>query len=451
MQLLLNGLNGNYLRNILLNAAEHTERVDAAVAYASDNGLLFDWCWDNKLPLRFWGRFDEEVPVSIPVLERFLSRRSGRYVCKLVRRFHPKVIWWRGYGAYIGSANLTQSAWWNNVEAGVFLSEVELTAGGHDLELEHLFIEIDKHAAPLTQELFEFLSARNKELTRRGIAQKGADEAMLRTELVPHWDGLARSSSRSATDQRRQAFLDEWNSTLQIIRDIAAKISKEENRPTWVGSSAPLGAQADQFLHAHYYQRTFDGRRADFERHFGLNRKDPDAAVDAATRWWQTLPSTSAENEMLNKTAPALQRAFSQEILPALTEDQFVRVLGCVHSAREYARRAPNRFVGLKDGRPYEIPEKVDALARHIYRAPQRGGNSVLQTLAFILYGGRPEEVPQRLWEALADPKRKIELLGVSALGEIVGWALPARFPPRNGRTSKALRSLGYDVTVHVG
>ncbi|NTC82528.1 MULTISPECIES: phospholipase D family protein [Rhizobium/Agrobacterium group] len=451
MELLLNGINGNYLRNILLQAAEETHRVDAAVAYATENDLLFDWCWENKLPLRFWGRFDEQVPVSIPILERFLSRKSGRYVCKLVRQFHPKVIWWRGFGAYIGSANLTQSAWWNNVEAGVFLSETELVDGGHDLELEQLFAQIEAHAAPLTQELFDLLSARNKELTRRKLAQKEADEAFNATTLVPHFPGLARTSTKSANEKRRQAFLDEWNSTIQTIRDIAAKISVDANRPSWVGATAPLGAQADQFLHAHYYQNTFDGRRADFESHFTKNRNDPDAAVEITIKWWRKLPDSSAENRMLNKTAPALRRAFSEELLPGLTEDQFVKVLGKVHATREYARRAPNRLIGLKGGQPYDIPEKVDALARHIYRAPTRGGVSALETLSYILYGGRIDDVPQRLWDAIVDPKRKIELIGVSALGEIVGWALPDRFPPRNGRTSKALRSLGYDVTVHVG
>ena len=92
----------------------------------------------------------------------------------------------------------------------------------------------------------------------------------------------------------------------------------------------------------------------------------------------------------------------------------------------------------------------MDALARHIFRAPKRGGVSVIETLQFVLYGGRSDDIPQRLWEAITDRKRKVDLLGVSAMGEIVGWALPDLFPPRNGRTSKALRSLGYDVTVHV-
>ncbi len=447
---MLNGINGNYLRNILLKAVSETERVDAAVAYATQSDLLFDWCWDNKLPLRFWGRFDEQVPVSIHVLERFLLHRSGRYVCKLVRQFHPKVIWWRGFGAYIGSANLTQSAWWNNVEAGVFLTETEMVDGGHDLELEQFFREIESHAAPLTQELFEHMKARNKELSRRQAAQSPADEAFLSTSLVPDFPGLARSSTKSASEKRKQAFLDEWNSTLQIIRNISSQISRDGNRPSWVGPDAPLGAQADQFLHAHYYQNTFDGRRADFEAHFNKNRNDPDAALEGAISWWRTLPHSAGENKMLNKTAPVLRRAFSEELLPRLTEDQFVRVLGKVHATRDFARRAPNRLIGLKGGRPYDIPEKVDALARQIYRAPDRGGVSALETLSYVLYGGRTEDVPHRLWEATVDPKRKIELIGVSALGEIVGWALPDKYPPRNGRTSKALRSLGHDVTVHV-
>jgi hypothetical protein len=66
MKLVLGGVNGLYLREILENAGDEVERVDAAVAYATDDRLLFDWCWEKEVPLRFWGRFDEGVPVSLP-------------------------------------------------------------------------------------------------------------------------------------------------------------------------------------------------------------------------------------------------------------------------------------------------------------------------------------------------------------------------------------------------
>src|SRR5665213_935265 len=200
MKLVLGGVNGLYLREILDAAVKTTERVDAAVAYATDDRLLFDWCWDKEIPLRFWGRFDEAVPVSMPILRRFLSRNSGRYVCKLVRCFHPKVIWWRGYGAYIGSANLTQAAWYNNVEAGLFLTDDELDASGQALELDTLFAKIDQAASPLTKELMDLLDQRSAELQRRHTAQKAADTAFLATDLVRPWEGLVQVTSKSANN-----------------------------------------------------------------------------------------------------------------------------------------------------------------------------------------------------------------------------------------------------------
>src|SRR5690242_5139787 len=126
MKLILNGINGRFLREINDNAVSQTERVDAAVAYATKGSLLFDWCLEHDIPLRFWGRFDESVPVGTQLLKTFLDQRSLNYSCKLVRSFHSKVIWWHGYGAYIGSANLTDAAWYRNIEAGCFFTEAEM-------------------------------------------------------------------------------------------------------------------------------------------------------------------------------------------------------------------------------------------------------------------------------------------------------------------------------------
>jgi hypothetical protein len=72
-----------------------------------------------------------------------------------------------------------------------------------------------------------------------------------------------------------------------------------------------------------------------------------------------------------------------------------------------------------------------------------------LQVIHYVLYGGTDETLPIRLWEATTDGPWRIEHLGISALGELVGWALPDKFPPRNNRTSKSLRSLGFPVAVH--
>ena len=98
----------------------------------------------------------------------------------------------------------------------------------------------------------------------------------------------------------------------------------------------------------------------------------------------------------------------------------------------------------------YTIPQKLDALTAHIWNSKAENGSSVTGVITYILYGGPDDLLPERRWEAVADPKWKLECMGISAYGELVGWAMPDKFPPRNGRTSKALRSLGYDVQVHV-
>lgn len=452
MRLILNGVNGRYLLEVVMNALEKTERVDAAVAYASDDRLLFDWCWDQGIPLRFFGRFDDGLPISVPVLEKFLKRGSARYVCRLVRCFHPKVIWWRGYGAYIGSANLSGAAWYNNVEAGVFITDDELSASGHAEQLEAFFATLERQSSPLTDELMDLLRRRAAEINRQRRDDQEAATRHLETHLVNPWEGLAQVNSTSAGDRQRVAFLEEWKSTLQIIRDVSGIVSRPEFRPSWVSADAPLGAQADQFLHAHYYQRTFDGRRADYEAHFERNKSDPDAAVRAAASWWKSLTAApSSEDVMLNETAPALRAALAPERLPSMSQDGFVDLLSNVHACREFARRVPNESVGLPGGRNYTIPEKLEAMGRHIWRSSNERGKPVVAMLEWVLHGGPSADLPERMWDALYGPDWHVPHIGVSTLGEIVGWAQPDVFPPRNGRTSKALRSLGFPVRVHVG
>jgi hypothetical protein len=450
-------VNDKYLRDIIENAQSEidrdglaTERVYAAVAYATEENLLFDWCLKNRIPLRFWGRFDEGIPVSIRILKRFLDEKSPNYSCRLVRQFHPKVIWWRGFGAYIGSANLSQSAWWKNFEAGVFLRENELVASGQDIELEQFFREIDRRASLLTDELFELIQRRSLDLENLRKRDSRDAAMFLATDYVQPWEGLGRISGKKASDKQRDDFLREWNGTLQILRDIGANVSKPENRPTWVRPGAPIGTQADQFLHAHYYQRTFDGRRADYERYFQRAQSNPGKAVEEAIEWWRALETPpNNEDRTLNEWAPYLREMLAANHLSKISEDDFVQIFSRIHATIEYARRVPNKVVGLEDGRPYTMAEKIDALARHIYRQPN-AGPPPLETLRYVLYEGPDDELPNRMWNALSDSALRIDNFGVSALGELIGWALPNRFPPRNGRTSKALRSLGYDVTVHV-
>ncbi|MGY4803765.1 hypothetical protein [Teichococcus aerofrigidensis] len=262
-----------------------------------------------------------------------------------------------------------------------------------------------------------------------------------------------RTSPKSAAQKRRQAFLEEWYATLQQLRDIGAAVSRPENRPSWVNSIAPAGAQADQFLHAYYYQRTFEGAKANYPAHYEKNKGRHDAALSEAITWWRSLPKAPGnEHHMLNVTAPSLQAALAEPRLAAMTATDFRIICNGVHAITDYSRRVRNKAVNLPDdGTRYTIPQKLDALAARVWNDQGSDGGRVRALLRHILYGGPSDQLPERLWQGIEDPKWKIEGLGISALGELIGWARPDQFPPRNGRTSKALRALGYPVTIHVG
>lgn len=445
MRLVLSAINGEYLRDIIETAGPSTERVDAAVAYVSREDLLFNWCWKYEIPLRFFGRYDETVPISPPILRRFLDRRSARYTCKLVRKFHAKVIWWHGVGAYIGSANLSDSAWYRNVEAGTFYDETELVALGLDIELKHFFSTLELHGSPLTDEICSAIELRAKQLAKIRDADAADAKAALDNPHVQPWDGLVQTPRKAASERQRDEFLKEWNSTLTLLRNLSVKL--DDNRPAWVREDAPAGAHVDQFLHAHYYNRVMEKGRSLFEEHHLENVRDPDSAERKAMEWWHNLKTPpSNEDRMLNDWAPYLRDALSIDGLRNETPEHLFAIFQRVHAIADHARRIPNQIVNLPSTRQYAMDEKTSALAQRIFDARSDGGATVFDLLRFVLHDGDPSEVPSRLWEGLKNPKWKIDHIGQSALGEIVGWALPDRYPPRNSRTSKALRSLGHAV-----
>ncbi len=453
MKLIMNGINGKYLRDILLklDSVEKTDEVLAAVAYATDTSLLFDWCWNNNIPLKYYGRLDDGVAVSINVLNNFFNKKSANFVCKLVEHHHAKVIWWRGFGLYIGSANLTGKAWGNNtIETGCFFSEEDKEIDDDMAsDLFALFAKLEEHSTPLTEELVIDMQKRLTVLKENVIDATEFWKSLNFTR----WDGLGRITNKKPNEIKREEFLQEWYATLQELRDIGERVSQPKNRPKWINDTVPMGAQADQFLHAHYYERAFSGRKSNHNHLFEENKNRKEAILTEAIEWWRNLPQApDGEGEMLNDIAPFLQQALSQQALRNMDEIAFHEICMQVHAITNYANRVRNKSVNLpSDGTKYNNSKKIQALAQTIWNDDSSAGERVKGLLNFILYDGTEKQLPERLWQGVSDPKWKIKGLGISSLGEIVGWALPDTFPPRNGRTSKALKSLGYDVKIHVG
>lgn len=455
MELKLSQRNHPPLPGLCKEALNKCDEVWAAVAYVMDTKTLIQPCYDKKIPLKLWARHDYSLPVKPEILQQFLNWQSPNYTCKLVQGiFHPKIIWWKGYGIYFGSANLTDAAWFKNFEAGVFLSEFDIEEQNVRSEIEDYFELIDGHSHALTQELVKKIAdyERNNEFKALQNSRWNAEKI----ELLPKLDSLSASDrERKKGNRQKNEFSREWNETLEHLRVIARIVSTDEFRPGWVQANTPTGVQADQFLHAYYYQHVRSGSHALHRQKHEENHANPEAARNTALRWWKNtfIPDPNdAHNEqtMMNEWAPYLQKVFQPNRILNMTEAEFGAAMIKIHAFRTYAgHNAKNQDLGLPRNETFTADTRREILAKKLYASRSVNGQTTLELLNDLLYGGSTETIPDRLYEAAWNPEKKIPHLGISCLGEIVGWALPDVMPPRNGRTSKALYALGYDVKLY--
>ncbi len=297
MKLIANGLNKNFFRSLLPPSGAELDGVVAAIAYGDDRTELLEHCVSNKFRLDIWMRYDHKVPVSPVFLSKLLKNLMNNVFCKLVPdRLHSKVIWWKGHGAYIGSANLTDRAWNSNIEAGVFFTEADLIGSGMYEQLIEFFDNLEALDAcvDLTEEIVKEQSLLFEIKTR-----KMAEERKLeRKRKVPVWEGVSFVDDKSVKDRRKDNFKKEWDFALSSIRNIASQIN--DFRPVWIESSTPEFWQVDQFLHAYYYNQVRQSNNTyPYEEYYQKNHKDPQSALMS-----MLVGGKGYRNRLLKKTTP---------------------------------------------------------------------------------------------------------------------------------------------------
>lgn len=451
MKFVTGKLNNQYLENLHQRCMKECEGVKVAVAYADNsNRRIFEACINQGLPLEFYGRTDHTVPISPDLLKWFLDQKNPNLQCKLIPNvFHAKVIWWVGAGAYIGSANLTDRSWFQNIEAGTFYGHAELIEHGLDSQLEAFFDSLDEYAIRLTDELYLF---QKKMLERRAAIEReelNLKEDFEASKLFPKLTSVVSVDRKKTVDEKYERFRKEWNDTLQIIRDISQQVIMDEYRPDWVSTDAPSGVVADRFLHLYYQNIIKEGASYPVEKHFEVNKKNPDKAVKEALQWWKAGNYThDYENTVITDWAVKLKDYLSPSKLESLQKAEFKEMASYVHAIRDHAKKCTKEMLGVRGDVRHTEEQMVDYFSDWLWDKHSAKGRTPLQCLHHILWGSG--EATQRLWDGVRSDEWSIPHLGMSSLGEMLGWARPDEFPPRNMRTSKTLRALGFDAKVYI-
>ena len=311
MEIYANKINAHYLLDVLPQPDLDIPWAKAAIAYGDDANTLIDQCRSHGIRLDIWMRYDHTVPVAPSLLRKLLRYSADNIFCWMIPDvLHSKVIWWKNYGAYIGSANLTERAWVSNIEFGVFLGEDELESGDALTDLEGFFESLSKssNSHPLTKEIVEdqqrLKDRRSKEIWK-------IDEDSMAKRIIPVWNGPAQVPERQSTYANRKTnFVQEWQSGITALRDLARKAPTY--RPVWLNDDVPATWQADQFLHAYYYNSVVDGNRHPFERYYLQHRDNPAAATIEALEWWSNLDAPpSGEDFNCHTRAPIIRELLS--------------------------------------------------------------------------------------------------------------------------------------------
>ncbi|ANB18870.1 phospholipase D-like domain-containing protein [Dokdonella koreensis] len=446
---------GYPLPNLNQDCLPDCEEVKAAIPYAEHgNGdlLLFDAAQRLDKPVTFYGRIDGTCPIDPAVLRWFLMRQrnSADVECRLVPHWlHAKVIWWVGVGAYIGSANLTDRAWNQNHEAGVFLTQDELDAQGMTERLDGFFDQVAAQSIPLDETIYRAqrqLHERLKQIRKDAyLVQKEFEDG--HAALMDRNSPIAHQPARSSFTMRKRRFVAEWHETLAYLRPLALRVASPENRPGWIREGIPPGVQCDQFLHAYYYTIVDPRSEKDaYLGHYERNSRHAEAAMQDALAWWKTSDfDYENERDMMERVAPLFVEHFAEDRILALDQETFAETLACSHAFGMHSTRKGVEELGFTRS-PGAWP-KILAHARMIYDARSASGShSGPEVFRYVIWG--PGDVAERIWNAIHEPDYRLDGVGVSTLGEVVGWTRPNDFPPRNQRTNKAIKALGRKIKI---
>jgi hypothetical protein len=450
MKLIASGINKQFLSSYLPKVGDEVDGVLAAIAYGDDTDTLLKNCIDNKFRLDIWMRYDHTVPVQPRLLSQLLKNISNNIFCQLIPDvLHSKIIWWQGYGAYIGSANLTNRAWWTNIETGMFFNEEDLVSNNIIPQLETFFDEIRdlSESIPLSQDIIDEQKALLEMRKKSGIDE--AEESAKKSRKIPIFNGISDYTKGTVIDKKKESFRKEWQSTIATIDNIASQIN--DYRPNWIASDTPAYWQVDQFLHAYYYNEVKQNNNTyPFEEFYSKHERNPNSALVNALRWWQgKTEAPSNEDDTFNYSAPKIRGLLAKDNILKLSVDEIEQVCRCTHATKDHVIKMSTTTLGRPDIQSLSREERLPLFAIWLMNQRNKKGQDIRQILSDILYTGKPENIWERIYAASKTDELCIPHYGINSIAEVVGWAQPETSPPRNGRTNKSLRALGYPVKIN--
>lgn len=433
-------------------------KISAAVAFTQSD-ILIDACIKKNISLDWWGLFNSEISSKMDIVKKAILSPLIKFY-PFAEYFHPKLIVFHGYGIYIGSHNMTKSAMYDNIEAGVFIEENEIT-DEQNKELDDFFEYLRKNSVPAAKEdvdrIDEYIKSTQIENHKKEEIQAGLDD--LFEEQFKHLFILkpgVRDYGREKNDaenKRKLHFLQEWREAQNDLSIVQNYVRETCKQPSWVDPSAELTIITDQLLHAYYYSYLLkgNGEYKSIEivnNEYEKNRKDPVQAIERAIKWWETLEKApTSEDIHINEWSISNKNILGKLRERNLSQDEVLTIMSQNHAARNHARQIRNSAFNLSNDFKTNIEERIKIYVDWLIKQRTDENLSVNDTMRYLLFNDE-QSIEERVYESVNNKKYRLEHFGRSIIGELIGWGRPEITHLRNNRVNKALRCLGYDVRL---
>jgi len=432
VRLVANHINGVHLAAILQNIT--CTQVVGAVAYVTWADDLIAFCRAKNLPLSLFCLCNPTHVPSPAVVQRFIEGPATWSLWLTKDHFHPKVVWFRDRGLYIGSANLTRAAWYSNVEAGLYIDADEPEYGELEPQIA-IFLDAVRARSRLASRedykaIVEF--GKTRAAVQIDVDKRLAGEFERQFAMIPGRDSPIAAVRQQ--DTSRELFVQEWTGGLEILRKaqlaLAAKHTTHGRR--WVSAGTPLSVEMDQVLNL-FYELHVAGAgevtKTEIEALHQRNQAAPDKALDVALeKWCATTPPAWIQNVVEN-WAPYLRNALSREGLAGLDLPGWTEICKRSFAIHTVARQLPNAVLGKPVGTSTDLSERIEWFATFTWMQRTQAGRDIGAVLDFVLWDDT-RQTADRLWTAITDPAWKFPRIGISILGELIGCARPEDFPP---------------------
>ena len=463
MRIVANSLNGIYPRDLVEIVRAHKSKllhIDLAVAYVSKMDEIFELAELANVPLRLFALADGKFP-NVDVARHVIEHRRLSWQLFLTRDFfHPKIMWFRGVGVYIGSANLSDKAWNRNSECGIWMDAGELEGAGWDIELEAIFTSILERSTAAGLEEIKALEELARRRTAAGLDKRDRGFEADCDELLGNIRGKQAPSDVTKVNlpggAARAAFMAEWVSSLTILRKMRILFEgRKDAWPKWVDPTthpAIVQDQATEWWWNNTFRETGESE-AVMQRVHRENAANPDVAVNNVMEAWLGFreggPGTNWY-KFMNENPRRLHEMLSETSLSELTQVGLSEVLYRCHASKAHARQIRNSEYGLGPDEFRTEEQRCEMMAGKLWHHQTNAGRNVTDLLRFVIWGDRNGLAPgsvcaSRIWSAARDEEWRMPHLGVNILGELIGYARPDEYPPRNNRVSKTLYALGFD------